>query len=102
MNLTRLSPAQVEHVADLARLALTEEEKELFREQLSSILGYAQRLQQLDTQAIPPTATVLPLQNVLRDDEVRPSLSREDVLANAPETAEGAYFRVPVVLEGEG
>ena len=98
--MTKLSLAQVEHVADLARLALTEEEKELFREQLSSILAHAERLQRLDTGAIPPTATVLPLQNVLRDDEVRPSLPREDALANAPRV-EDAYFRVPVVLEAE-
>jgi aspartyl-tRNA(Asn)/glutamyl-tRNA(Gln) amidotransferase subunit C len=99
--LTKLSLTQVQHVADLARLALTEEEKELFREQLSSILAYAERLQQLDTRDIPPTATVLPLVNVLREDEVRPSLPREDVLANAPQVEEG-QFRVPVVLEGEG
>ncbi|MFN2226555.1 MAG: Asp-tRNA(Asn)/Glu-tRNA(Gln) amidotransferase subunit GatC [Anaerolineae bacterium] len=98
--MTKLSLAQVEHVADLARLALTEEEKELFREQLSSILAYAESLQHLDTGDIPPTATVLPLQNVLRDDEVRPSLSRDDALANAPD-AEETFFRVPVVLEDE-
>ncbi len=98
--MTKLSLTQVQHVADLARLALTEEEKELYREQLSSILAYAERLQQLDTQAIPPTATVLPLQNVLRDDEVRPSLPREDALANAPQVEE-VHFRVPAVLEGE-
>ena len=97
----KLSLAQVEHVADLAQLTLSDQEKELFREQLSSILEYAQRLQQLDTSAIPPTATVLPLENVMRDDLVRPSLPREDVLANAPHTEDG-YFRVPVVLEGEG
>jgi aspartyl-tRNA(Asn)/glutamyl-tRNA(Gln) amidotransferase subunit C len=99
--LTKLSLAQVEHVANLARLALTEEEKELFREQLSSILAYAQRLQSLDTDDIPPTATVLPLQNILRDDEVQPSLARDDALANAPDR-EGAFFRVPVILEDEG
>ncbi|MEJ2210045.1 MAG: Asp-tRNA(Asn)/Glu-tRNA(Gln) amidotransferase subunit GatC [Anaerolineae bacterium] len=99
--MTKLSLAQVEHVANLARLALTEEEKELFREQLSSILAYAQRLQSLDTDDIPPTATVLPLQNILRDDEVQPSLARDDALANAPDR-EGAFFRVPVILEDEG
>ena len=98
--MTKLSLAQVEHVADLARLALTEEEKELFREQLSSILAYAERLQALDTGDIPPTATVLPLQNVLRDDKVRPSLPREDALANTPDT-DGVHVRVPAILEGE-
>ena len=97
----KLSLAQVEHVARLAQLTLSDQEKELFREQLSSILEYAQRLQQLDTSAIPPTATVLPLENVMRDDQVRPSLPLASVLANAPDTKDG-YFRVPVVLEGEG
>jgi aspartyl-tRNA(Asn)/glutamyl-tRNA(Gln) amidotransferase subunit C len=97
----KLSLAQVEHVARLAQLTLSDQEKELFREQLSSILEYAQRLQQLDTSTIPPTATVLPLENVMRDDQVRPSLPLADVLANAPDTEDG-YFRVPVVLEGDG
>jgi aspartyl-tRNA(Asn)/glutamyl-tRNA(Gln) amidotransferase subunit C len=97
----KLSLAQVEHVARLAQLTLSDQEKELFREQLSSILEYAQRLQQVDTSAIPPTATVLPLENVMRDDQVRPSLPLASVLANAPDTKDG-YFRVPVVLEGEG
>jgi aspartyl-tRNA(Asn)/glutamyl-tRNA(Gln) amidotransferase subunit C len=96
----KLSLAQVEHVANLARLALTQEEKELFREQLSSILEHAERLQGVDTEDIPPTATVLPLENVLRDDEVGPSLPRDDALANAP-AAEDGYFRVPAVLEGD-
>ncbi len=97
----KLSLSQVEHVAELAQLALTEREKELFREQLSSILEYAERLQRLDTDAIPPTATVLPLENVMRADEMQPSLSLADVLANAPDV-EGDCIRVPVVLEGEG
>jgi aspartyl-tRNA(Asn)/glutamyl-tRNA(Gln) amidotransferase subunit C len=97
----KLSVAQVEHVAELAQLALSDEEKELFRQQLSSILEYAERLQQLDTAAIPPTSTVLPLENVMRDDEVRPSLPLADVLANAPALEEDC-FQVPVVLEGEG
>lgn len=97
----RLSREQVEHVANLARLALTDEEKELFSEQLSSILEYAERLQALDTSEIPATASVLPLENVLRDDEVRPSLSHEDAMQNAPAQSDG-YFEVPVVLEGNG
>ena len=96
----KLSLSEVEHVADLARLALTAEEKELFRDQLSSILEYAERLQELDTAAIPPTATVLPLANVLRPDLDRPSLPVADVLANAPAVEQG-FFRVPVVLEDE-
>ena len=94
----KLSHAEVEHIAELAKLALTEEEKEKFRGQLSAILEYAEMLQQLDTDAIPPTATVLPLQNVMRPDEVAPSFSQEDILANAPDVAEGC-FRVRAILE---
>jgi aspartyl-tRNA(Asn)/glutamyl-tRNA(Gln) amidotransferase subunit C len=97
----KLSPAEVEHVAELAQLSLSDAEKELFREQLSSILAYAERLRQLDTEAIPPTATVLRLENVMRDDEVQPSLPVADVLANAP-AVEADCFRVPVVLETDG
>jgi aspartyl-tRNA(Asn)/glutamyl-tRNA(Gln) amidotransferase subunit C len=95
-----LSLAQVEHVAQLAQLALTDEEKDLLREQLSSILEHAERLRELDTSDIPPTATVLPLQNVMRDDQVLPSLSVADALANAPAT-EDDCFQVPVILEGD-
>jgi aspartyl-tRNA(Asn)/glutamyl-tRNA(Gln) amidotransferase subunit C len=94
----KLSHAKVEHIAELAKLGLTEEEKLKFCEQLSAILEYAEMLQQLDTKAIPPTATVLPLQNVMRPDEVAPSFSQEDILANAPDTAEGC-FRVRAILE---
>lgn len=93
-----LTLRDVEHIADLARLALTAEEKERFREQLSAILDYAASLQRLDISEIPPTATVLPLRNVMREDIARPSLSPEDVLANAPDTAEGC-FRVQAILE---
>jgi aspartyl-tRNA(Asn)/glutamyl-tRNA(Gln) amidotransferase subunit C len=94
----KLSRAEVEHIAELAKLELTEEEKIKFCEQLSAILEYAEMLQQLDTEAIPPTATVLPLQNVMRLDEVAPSFSQEDILANAPDAAEGC-FRVRAILE---
>jgi aspartyl-tRNA(Asn)/glutamyl-tRNA(Gln) amidotransferase subunit C len=94
----KLSRAEVEHVAQLAQLGLSEEEKALFQEQLSSILEYAERLQALDTAAIPPTATVLPVENVMREDEVQPSLPRADVLANAPAVEDGC-FQVPLVLE---
>ncbi len=96
--IVKLGQRQVEHVAELAKLALTDEDKEVFRDQLSSILDYAERLQDLNTGEIPPTATVLPLENVLREDQVRASLSQEDVLANAPVTEDG-HFKVPVVLE---
>ena len=95
MKLTR---AEVEHIAELAKLGLAEEEREKFREQLSAILEYAEMLQRLDTEAIPPTATVLPLRNVMRPDEVEPSLPLEDILANAPQ-AEDSYFKVQAILE---
>lgn len=95
---TKLSLEQVEHIAELAKLRLTDEEKERFREQLSDILAYAERLQALDTEAIPPTATVLPLRTVLRPDVPQPSMPREDILANAPATQEGCFV-VPAVLD---
>ena len=95
---TKLGHVEVEHIAELAKLSLTDEEKERFREQLSAILEYAEILQRLDTEVIPPTATVLPLQNVMVADQVRPSFSREDILANAPE-AENGCFRVRAILE---
>jgi aspartyl-tRNA(Asn)/glutamyl-tRNA(Gln) amidotransferase subunit C len=94
----KLSLKEVEHIAELAKLGLTGEEKERFRGQLSAILEYAEMLKELDTDAIPPTATVLPLRNVMRPDEVEPSFPPEDVLANAPES-EGGYFKVRVILE---
>jgi aspartyl-tRNA(Asn)/glutamyl-tRNA(Gln) amidotransferase subunit C len=94
MALTR---AEVDHVADLARLALSAEEKELYRGQLSAILDYARMLNGLDTEAIPPTASVLPLRNVMRADLAEPSLSPEDVLANAPRQESGE-FRVRAIF----
>lgn len=94
----KLGRAEVEHIAELAKLGLTDEEKATFQEQLSAILEYADRLNQVDTSAIPPTPTVLPLRNVMRDDTVKPSLPTEDTLANAPEAAEGC-FRVKVILD---
>lgn len=93
-----LSLAEVEHVAELARLGLTDDEKALFRGQLSAILDYAAVLQGVDTSAIPPTATVLPLRSVMRDDVARPSLPVDEVLANAPARA-GGSFEVRVILE---
>ena len=93
-----LSLAEVEHVANLARLGLTDEEKDLYREQLSDILEYAEMLIAVDTSAIPPTASVLPLRNVMRSDVPEASLPREDVLANAPRQ-EAGQFRVRAVFE---
>lgn len=95
----RLTIADVEHVAALARLGLSDDEKERLRDQLSSILGHIAALEELDTAAIPPTAQVITLSNVLREDEVRPSLPREDVLRNAPRQTDG-FFEVDTPLGG--
>jgi len=97
----KLTLEQVEHIAELAKLSLTAEEKESYREQLSAILDYADMLQQLDTDAIPPTATVLPLRNVMREDEVAPSLSVEEILANASDVQDDC-FRVKAILGNTG
>lgn len=94
----KLTLAQVEHIAELAKLALSDAEKALYQEQLDAILEYAERLQAVDTSAIPPTATVLPLRSVMRADEPRDSMSREDVLANAPR-AKADCFQVQAVLD---
>ncbi len=95
MSITR---EEVEHVAYLARLGLTDEEKGRLAEQLSNILDAMRAIDRLDTSAIPPTAQVIPLRNVMRADEVRPSCDREDILKNAPRR-EGDSFLVPPVLE---
>jgi aspartyl-tRNA(Asn)/glutamyl-tRNA(Gln) amidotransferase subunit C len=93
-----LSREQVQHIARLARVGLSEEDVEHFREQLSEILDYFERLRQVDTEGVPPTAHTLPLHNVMREDEPAPPLDREAVLGNAP-VREGDYFRVRVILE---
>ncbi|MDR5704279.1 MAG: Asp-tRNA(Asn)/Glu-tRNA(Gln) amidotransferase subunit GatC [Armatimonadota bacterium] len=88
----------VEYVAKLSRLELTREERELFREQLSRILEYFSKLNELDTTGIPPTSHAIPMRNVFREDAVTPSLEREVVLDEAPDQEEG-YFKVPRVFE---
>jgi aspartyl-tRNA(Asn)/glutamyl-tRNA(Gln) amidotransferase subunit C len=95
---TRITLAEVEHVARLARLDLAAEEKERMRSQLDAILGYVEQLRQVETAGVEPTAHVLPLANVMREDEVRPSQPAEAMLANAPEARDG-QFRVPRILE---
>ena len=92
-----ISPADVAHVARLARLDVTDEEIELFAGQLAAVLDHANDVAALDTAGVPPTAHPLPIQNVLREDEERPSLDRDEVLAMAPE-AEDGRFRVPRIL----
>ena len=88
----------VEHVAELARLDLTAAERETFIAQLNSILTYIDKLNELDTTQVEPTSHVMPMSNVWRDDEVRPSLDREIVWQNAPETSH-FFFKVPRIIE---
>ncbi len=96
MKITR---KDVEHVALLSRLELGENDVEKFTGQLNAILDYIDVLNKVDTAGVEPTAHVLPLKNVMRADETRPSLPRELALANAPEQEDG-YFKVPRILEG--
>jgi aspartyl-tRNA(Asn)/glutamyl-tRNA(Gln) amidotransferase subunit C len=93
-----LSRQEVEHIAHLARLGLTEEEKERFAVQLSDILDYFEVLQRLDTDSVEPTTAAIPQQNVMFEDRVESSSPREDILFNAPD-AEDGYFRVHAVLD---
>lgn len=95
-----ISRKDVEHVARLARLELTEEEIVLFQEQLGRILEHAARVTALDTEGVPPTAHAIELSNVFRDDELVPGLSHEEALAPAPES-EAGHFRVPRIMEEE-
>lgn len=95
-----LSHDEVRRIAELAKLDLTDDEVALYAGQLSHILDYFQKLQALDTSQIPPTASVLPLRNVLRDDVALPALSPQQVIANAPD-AEDNQFRVSAVLGDE-
>ena len=88
----------VEHVARLARLALTDAEIERMREQLDGILAYIAKLNELDTSAVEPTSHAVPLVNVMRDDETTPCLPGDEALANAPDRA-GDFFRVPRIIE---
>ena len=94
----QLTIQEVEHIAELAKLDLSDEEIELYRDQLSSILAYAAKLQNVDTGDIPPTASVLPERSVLRADVVQAPLSPETVLQNAPHQKE-QQFKVPIVME---
>ena len=95
-----LSIEEVEHIAELAKLDLTQEEKQRYADQLSAILDYANRLQQIDTGDIPPTASVLPVDTVLRPDEAQDSIPRDILLANAAGKEDG-MFKVDVILEEE-
>lgn len=95
MKITR---AEVDHVARLARLDLSDEEKETFTGQMDAILAYVDKLNELDTAGIVPTAHAVPMENAFRDDVTTPSIGIENALANAPDRVE-SFFRVPKVIE---
>ncbi len=93
----KLSLLEVENIANLARLALTDEEKAMLQDQLSSILDYVEALQTLETGDVSPTTSALPLSNVMRADEIKPTLPVAEALANAP-AVEDDQFRVKPIL----
>ena len=94
----KLSREEVKHIALLARMGLDEEEVEKFRAQLSNKLENFEILQEVDTTDIPPIANIIEMENVIRDDEVAPSLPQNEIRANAPRE-ENSFFRVRAVLE---
>jgi len=89
---------EIEYIALLARLRLTEQEKELFSKQLGSIINYIDKLNQLDTSDVEPTSHVLPMKNIFREDEQGLSLNRESILENAP-SRKGGFYKVPKIIE---
>jgi aspartyl-tRNA(Asn)/glutamyl-tRNA(Gln) amidotransferase subunit C len=92
-----ITKKDVEYVAALSRLEFSEDEKDKYTEELNVILEYVSQLNELDTEGVNPTYHVMPLTNVLREDEAKPSMERENVLMNAPVTQEGC-FKVPNVI----
>ncbi len=93
-----LTPEEVRHIARLARVGLSDDEMPRLQSQLSQILDYFRRLQEVDTENVPPTAHTLAMHNVMREDEPQPSIDKEEVLANAPQR-EDDRFRVRAILE---
>lgn len=96
--MAQITKEEVQHVADLARLTFSEKELETFTKQLDDIIGFAEQLNELDTDGVEPTTHVLDIQNVLREDQSREWLTREGALKNAPEQQDG-QVKVPSVLE---
>lgn len=94
----KITKEQVEHVANLARLNLTDAEKDRLTNEMEEIIRFADKLNKLDTEGIEPTAHVIPIKNVYREDVVRPSYDRDKILANAPSSDEGC-FKVPKIVE---
>ena len=97
---THLSPADVRHVAKLARLALDDAKLGKLAAQLESILGYVDKIREPDVTGVEPMAHVLPVHNVFRDDTVGPALPLDKALQNAPDT-DGPFFKVPKVIGGD-
>ena len=93
-----ITKKDVEHVAKLARLGISEAEKELFTKQLSAILDFAENLNKLDTTDVPPTSHAIPMKNVLREDKCIPFTNTDDILENGPEV-EAHMFKVPRIIE---
>jgi len=89
---------KIDDLSMLARLNLTEDEKDLFSRQVGSIIDYIDQLNELDTTSVKPTAHILPINNVFREDRLRDSLPRDKALRNAPQTDEG-FFKVPKIIE---
>ncbi|MET3683188.1 aspartyl-tRNA(Asn)/glutamyl-tRNA(Gln) amidotransferase subunit C [Alkalibacillus flavidus] len=96
--MSKISKDQVKHVANLARLAISEEESEKYSEQLSAIIDFSEQLNELDTTDVEPTTHVLDMKNVMRQDEPKEWISKEDALKNAPDQQDG-QFRVPSILD---
>jgi aspartyl-tRNA(Asn)/glutamyl-tRNA(Gln) amidotransferase subunit C len=98
MTEPKISLKEVEHVARLARLDLSQADKERMRAQLDSILAYIDKLRTLDIEGVEPTSHAVPMTNVMREDTPRPSLPQATMLANAPDRS-GDFFRVPKIIE---
>jgi aspartyl-tRNA(Asn)/glutamyl-tRNA(Gln) amidotransferase subunit C len=94
----RIDTRQVGHIARLSRLSISEDEKKTFGSQLSNILDYIEKLNELDTSGVEPTSHVIELTNVLREDVLRPSLPLDEALGNAPDRS-GKFYRVPQIIE---
>jgi len=94
----KVTAKDVEHVAKLARLGLTEDEKKCFTEQLSRILDYAETINKLDTKNVSPTSNAIPMKNVFREDKVVPSEDLKEIIANAPKE-DNNMFSVPRIME---
>lgn len=94
----KITITDVEHVARLARLELTEDEKRLFAGQMDAIIGYVEKIKELDTSGVVPTSHAVPMENAFRADSVRPSIGLEKALGNAPQRAD-SFFKVPKVIE---